>query len=70
MFIRIKDAIFREDDIANIGAKAGDNPMVIVTTRSGEKYNVLCPTEKEAFEVIETVWNEVNPKNKKKGWSF
>lgn len=68
MFIRIKDAIFRESDIANIGVNTENNRSVIVTTRSGEKYNVLCQTRKEAFEVIESVWNKVNPK--KKGWLF
>lgn len=70
MFIRIKNAIFREEEIRTIGVGTDGRPTVMVEMRDGSIVNIHCKTESEAFEIIETTWKKVNPKNKKKGWLF
>lgn len=68
MFIKIKDGIFRKEEIRTIAVGTDDSPKVIVEMRDRRIVNIHCKTEQEAFEIIEETWKKVNPRNKKKGW--
>ncbi|WP_312288187.1 hypothetical protein [Terrisporobacter sp.] len=70
MFIKIKNVILREEDIKNISIKPGDKVYLRIIFKDDSTFFISCETEEEAFKLVETTWDKVNPANKKKGWLF
>ncbi|MDB2049604.1 hypothetical protein [Clostridium perfringens] len=67
MFIRIKNVILREEDIKSISTRTG---YVRVVLKDNSNYLISCEAKEEPSELIEAVWDKINPSNKKKGWLF
>lgn len=71
MFIRIKNAIFREEDIKNISVKPNiDKVYLRIIFKDDSTFLISCETEEEAFKLVEEAWKKLDPSNKKKGWLF